>query len=607
MVLNYSAGDEVIASFPSSPPTASSSASATSTSTSSSSGLASSEETTTAVRTPTLFSSCPLSSPSHSVSPSDTPASHSSPTLPSPSTSSSPPSSSSPSSPCELSSHSSPSPSTSPPTISSLSIPSIQEESASLLVSYYNASTCFPSSSSGITDDESTISTDSGTGNAERSTNCDAIQNGENNDNNDDLSHHKIDEFSECNSGISHNNHYTISTIPLQNTIYNNYCTKYDIVSDISYDRLKLNATSNTKTNNSNNNQNNNYITRNISNKNYNKQKYKNHNKNQNKQKNVVCYTNDNTTIIDKESNNGAENYHQNEDDNENGGMCETECEAERRQESDGWRLKTPEKCQDVYTSLTHSHTPPDSCHTNNNSSSSSSSRSSSCTGVDVGIAMVEDKEEVEKEVGEEDEKLEDIDINETNLLQVLPSVNSITPSSSVPSNTADNENEVNIDNDSNKSTQTERVYVLKNKQKNQNSNINSNSTIIMKSKCNEEYPFTTEQALLVAEVLYVLRPVVYAWAVHYIQQRKRKRRGHGDGQNVDEINSIINNVGAGVRPSDNANVNSMKNDEVLVSDKKRGGTGSDDVDDENSFFSTVEDFLPLLLSLVSTYVRVCV
>ena len=505
-----------------------------------------------------------------------------------------------------------------------------------MLVSYYNASACFPSSSSGITDDESTISTDSGTDIAETSTNGDTIQNGENNDNNDDLSHHKIDEFSECNSGIIHNNHYAISTIPLQNTIYNNYCTKYDIVSDISYDRL--NATSNTNTNDNNNNQNNNSINRNVSNKNHNKQKYKNHNKNQNKQKNIANYTmNEYTTISDKENNNDTENDDTNESVNQNGSvsMSEVRCETERGQESHGWRLDTPEKCQDVYVSLTHSHTPPDSCHTNNNnnnhnnsnnnknnnssssisssSSSSSSSSGSSCAGVDVGVGMEDDKKEGEGE--EEKEKFEDIDINGSNQVQVLPSISSIVPPpstsfssipSSTPSTTTDNEDEVNINNDSNKSTQTDRVYVFKNKQKNQNSNINSNSTIIIKPKCNDEYPFTMEQALLVAEVLYVLRPVVYAWAVHYIQERKRKRSRHGDGQNEDEINSIIHNVGAGARASENANINGMNKDDVPMSDKKRGGAGSDDVDDENSFFSTVEDFLPLLLSLVRTYVLVC-
>ena len=474
-----------------------------------------------------------------------------------------------------------------------------------MLVSYYNASACFPSSSSGITDDESTISTDSGTDIAETSTNGDTIQNGENNDNNDDLSHHKIDEFSECNSGIIHNNHYAISTIPLQNTIYNNYCTKYDIVSDISYDRL--NATSNTNTNDNNNNQNNNSINRNF-----------------------VSNHDDSSTQLKfpKENNNDTENDDTNESVNQNGSvsMSEERCETERGQESHGWRLDTPEKCQDVYVSLTHSHTPSDSCHTNNNnnnhnnnknnnssSSSSSSSSGSSCAGVDVGVGMEDDKKEGEGE--EEKEKFEDIDINGSNQVQVLPSISSIVPPpstsfssipSSTPSTTTDNEDEVNINNDSNKSTQTDRVYVFKNKQKNQNSNINSNSTIIIKPKCNDEYPFTMEQALLVAEVLYVLRPVVYAWAVHYIQERKRKRSRHGDGQNEDEINSIIHNVGAGARASENANINGMNKDDVPMSDKTRGGAGSDDVDDENSFFSTVEDFLPLLLSLVRTYVLVC-
>jgi len=40
-------------------------------------------------------------------------------------------------------------------------------------------------------------------------------------------------------------------------------------------------------------------------------------------------------------------------------------------------------------------------------------------------------------------------------------------------------------------------------------------------------YPFTAEQALQLAELLYVLRPAVHAWARHYLLQRHTR---HGSG-----------------------------------------------------------------------------
>ena len=139
---------------------------------------------------------------------------------------------------------------------------------------------------------------------------------------------------------------------------------------------------------------------------------------------------------------------------------------------------------------------------------------------------------------------------------------------------------------------------------------------MIIKQKNKTEYPFTMEQALLVAEVLYVLRPVVYAWTVHYIQERKRKRSCN----NEDELNSIINNVGAGVgagtrgtssgiRSSDSTNnghSSAMRSDDAPTSGK-RGSGSEDQAEEENSFFSSLEDFLPLLLSLVRTDLLSCV
>ena len=596
MVLNYSSGDEVIAALPSSS-SSSSSPNATSTSSSAlSSSPSSSEGSTTAVRAPTVFTSCPHTptSPTASISPS-TP----SPSLPSPSPPS--PTTSSPASPCESLSHSSsPSPSPSPtPTISSPSIPTIQEESASLLVSYYNAATCFPSSSSGITDDESTISTDSGTDNAEISTNGDINQNGDNNDNNEDLSNHlRNDEFDDNKNGNIHNNLYAISTIPLQNTIYNNYCTKYDIVSDTSYDKLNGNSNTNKAVSK--------YDGKIIPNK----RKNKNHNKYENKQTNVACNSNENRITTDKQK----ESKDENKTDIENGyvNKIEEKCEKQESEERGDssevsrtqWCVSTPQKCQDIYTSLTLSHDMVcedkflESSQTS--SSSSGSSSSSSSTAIDVRHVLESDRE------GDKEKHIQ-IDIDDDNNEKLKHYESSLIQPSSISTPSSDNAYDSNINNDINKSTQTERVYVFKSQKSIQNSNINS---MIIKQKNTIEYPFTMEQALLVAEVLYVLRPVVYAWTVHYIQERKRKRSRN----NEDELNSMINNAGAGVgvrtggtlggiRPSDSTNnspSSGMRSDDAPASGKR--GSGSDDpADEENSFFSSLEDFLPLLLSLVST------
>ena len=599
MVLNYSSGDEVIAALPSSSPSSSSCFSSPNATSTSSSALSSSpgtfEGSTTAVRTPTVFTSSPLSptSPTASISPS--------PPSPSPSLPSPPSRTSSPASPCESLSHS---PSSSPtPTISSPSIPSIQEESASLLVSYYNATTCFPSSSSGITDDESTISTDSGTDNAEISTNGDVNQNSDNNDNNEDLSHLRNDEFDENKNGNIHNNLYAISTIPLQNTIYNNYCTKYDIVSDTSYDNLNGNLNVNKGINK--------YDGKTTPNK----RKNKNQNKYQNKQNNVACNTNDSriTTNKQKENQNDNETDIESEYVNKIEEKCDLEVSEEKCDSSEvsriQWCISTPQKCQDIYTSLTHSHDMgcEDKFLESSQTSSSSNCSSSSSTSPAVDVRYVLESDRGDKE------NYEEIDIDDNINEKVNHHKSSLIQTSSIATSTSDNVDESKINDDSNKSTQTERVYVFKSHKIIQNSNINS---MIIKQKNTIEYPFTMEQALLVAEVLYVLRPVVYAWTVHYIQERKRKRSRN----NEDELNSIINNVGAGVgegtwaipvgtRSSDSTNngpSSAMRNDDAPASGKR--GPGSDDpAEEENSFFSSLEDFLPLLLSLVSTDIRACV
>ena len=109
------------------------------------------------------------------------------------------------------------------------------------------------------------------------------------------------------------------------------------------------------------------------------------------------------------------------------------------------------------------------------------------------------------------------------------------------------------------------------------NSNINNENRITRKSNT-EEYPFTADQALFVSEILYVLRPLVLAWGVHFIKERRRKR-------NIEKnINTVKTNQNGGENGEKTSGINNTENDIIM----------------ENTVFSTMEDFFPLLLSLVS-------
>jgi hypothetical protein len=107
----------------------------------------------------------------------------------------------------------------------------------------------------------------------------------------------------------------------------------------------------------------------------------------------------------------------------------------------------------------------------------------------------------------------------------------------------------------------------------------NQNNENRMVRKCNtEEYPFTADQALFVSEILYTLRPLVLAWGVHFIKERRRKSYMEKNVNNVTKTNPN------GVENGETSGNNNMENDMNM----------------ENTLYSTMEDFFPLLLSLVS-------
>jgi hypothetical protein len=127
----------------------------------------------------------------------------------------------------------------------------------------------------------------------------------------------------------------------------------------------------------------------------------------------------------------------------------------------------------------------------------------------------------------------------------------------------------------------------LKMKQKNEESKIEeeltrcrnlSNENRMIGKLNTENYPFTADQALFVSEVLYVLRPLVLAWGVHFIKERRRKRNMEKNINNVNTNQSGVENGGktSGIKNTEN------------------------DIKIEDTLFSTMEDFFPLLLSLVS-------
>lgn len=128
------------------------------------------------------------------------------------------------------------------------------------------------------------------------------------------------------------------------------------------------------------------------------------------------------------------------------------------------------------------------------------------------------------------------------------------------------------------------------------NTTIKSNATITTKSKL-PDYPFTVQQALFVSELLYILRPLVYAWAIHYIRERKR--------------NAIKNDIKTDINPNinnknghNNTNINGSNSNSSSSSSNKSDDNNENDKDGndkERTYFASVQDFIPLILSLVRT------
>ena len=149
--------------------------------------------------------------------------------------------------------------------------------------------------------------------------------------------------------------------------------------------------------------------------------------------------------------------------------------------------------------------------------------------------------------------------------------------------------------------------------------------------------PFTAEQALNVAELLYVLRPVVYAWAVHFVGERRRamdrnmdsnfnlklnlndvidmKKSSSGSGasqapspSSSSSSSSNIRNstqtaASRSVRPSDSSSERTAGPDTVPVSPPNSNSASlpqqPHSTASAKGLYTAVEEFLPLLLSLV--------
>ena len=161
--------------------------------------------------------------------------------------------------------------------------------------------------------------------------------------------------------------------------------------------------------------------------------------------------------------------------------------------------------------------------------------------------------------------------------------------------------------NKNNKPESNNIINVTSNHQLNDNNVRNNNNNNNDSNNKNNMYPFTIEQALFVSELLYLLRPLVYAWAVHYVRERKRNflKIKSNNNSNDDEKHAVTAKK-------------DVKLNKLNKSDKNNGALNSNFIDDfsekkekvnddgvevkNNALFDSVSDMLPLLLSLVSTY-----
>ena len=122
-------------------------------------------------------------------------------------------------------------------------------------------------------------------------------------------------------------------------------------------------------------------------------------------------------------------------------------------------------------------------------------------------------------------------------------------------------------------------------------------------------YPFTIEQALFVSELLYLLRPLVYAWAVHHVRERKRNflKLKSNDNSNEKEKNNLKTKEELKLNKSDKLDKNNGAQKSTFTVEssamKERiDNNGFEVKNNQNVLFDSVLDMLPLLLSLVSTY-----